>query len=72
MKKTIILAGALLCVVNMFAQVKKPVATVKKAPAKATATVNPFKGSTDSASYALGSPLSTELSNTVPLMRVPW
>lgn len=64
MKKTIILAGALLCVVNMFAQVKKPVATVKKAPAKATATVNPFKGSTDSASYALGVRIAQNLKNS--------
>lgn len=64
MKRTIILAGGLLCVVNMFAQVKKPAATVKNNPSKATATINPFKGSTDSASYALGVRIAQNLKNS--------
>ncbi len=65
MKKTIILSGGLLCMVNMFAQVKKPATDVKHSPAKATtATVNPFKGSTDSASYALGVRIAQNLKNS--------
>jgi FKBP-type peptidyl-prolyl cis-trans isomerase FklB len=64
MKKTILIAGCMLCIGNIFAQTKKPQTPVKTTKTKPTAIANPFKSNTDSASYALGVRIAQNLKNS--------
>jgi FKBP-type peptidyl-prolyl cis-trans isomerase FklB len=57
MKRTILVVAGTLCIVNVFAQAKKPVIATKPATAnnsKAAVGVSQLKNGKDSASYALG------------------